>query len=86
MLSRDTHSPMPTFMRMRSPSCSTSFSKKLASIIDLRKRVELPAAPAPGNDTVYLTVVDRDRRAVSFINSLYSNFGPAFVPRKAASC
>ena len=26
------------------------------------RRVPLPAAPTPGSDTVYLTVVDRDRR------------------------
>jgi len=59
-----------------------SFAKRLASKLDLKKRAKLPAAPAPGNDTVYLSVVDRDRMAVSFINSLYSNFGTGICTEK----
>ena len=35
-----------------------------------------------GSDTVYLTVVDRDRMAVSLINSLYSGFGTAICTEK----
>jgi len=52
-----------------------SFARDLAGRIDLTRRVEGPALATTVSDTVYLTVVDRDRMAVSFINSLYSTFG-----------
>jgi gamma-glutamyltranspeptidase / glutathione hydrolase len=52
-----------------------NFARDLAGRIDLSLRVEGPALATTISDTVYLTVVDRDRMAVSFINSLYSAFG-----------
>jgi gamma-glutamyltranspeptidase / glutathione hydrolase len=73
---RDTHVADPAFMRISAASLlDKAFARKLAALIDPGKRVKLPHAPMPGSDTVYLTVVDRDRMAVSFINSLYSEFG-----------
>jgi gamma-glutamyltranspeptidase/glutathione hydrolase len=75
---RDSHIAEPA--RMRIPTAALNdktFARKLAAKIDRGKRVPLPTAPAPGSDTVYLSVVDRDRRAVSIINSLFSAFGSA---------
>jgi gamma-glutamyltranspeptidase/glutathione hydrolase len=80
---RDTHIAEPS--RMRVPAAALNdkaFAKTLAAKLDRSKRVPLPGAPAPGSDTVYLTVVDRDRRAVSIINSLYSSFGAAICTEK----
>lgn len=59
---------------------SDAFIDRLAGRIDRRRRnpdVSLP--PLPKSDTIYLTVVDRERRAVSFINSTYDNFGSGVV-------
>jgi len=73
---RDTHISDPATMREPVASLlDKGFAKKLSKLLDPEKRVPLPKAPTPGSDTVYLTVVDRDRMAVSLINSLYSPFG-----------
>ncbi|MBM3530139.1 MAG: gamma-glutamyltransferase [Alphaproteobacteria bacterium] len=80
---RDTHIAEPSHMRVSVEALNDkAFAKRLASRLDPNKRVPLPAAPTPGSDTVYLTVVDRDRRAVSLINSLYSSFGSAICTEK----
>ena len=80
---RDTHIADSAHMRVPvNDLLDKGFAKRLAAKIDLKRRAKLPAAPIPGNDTVYLTVVDRDRMAVSFINSLYSNFGTGICTEK----
>jgi len=73
---RDTHIAEPKAMRVDvAKLLDKSWAKLLAAKIDPTKRVPLPKTPTPGNETVYISVVDRDRMAVSFINTLYSNFG-----------
>ena len=73
---RNAHIADPAYMRATVPSfLDKAFAAALADRIDLSKCADLPSAPTPGSDTTYLTVVDRDRMAVSLINSLYSAFG-----------
>ena len=81
---RDTH--LADAAHMRTPVADLldkGFAKKLAGLIDMNKRAQLPKAPAPNSDTIYLSVVDRDRTAVSFINSLYSGFGLGVCTEKS---
>ena len=58
-----------------------SYAKALAELIDpSRAMAELPPhLLEPHPDTVYLTVVDKDLNAVSFINSIYDGFGTGLV-------
>ncbi|MBV8839392.1 MAG: gamma-glutamyltransferase [Alphaproteobacteria bacterium] len=80
---RDTHIADPAYMRQSVPGLiDKSFAKKLSRSIDPTKRVAMPKAPTPTSDTIYLTVVDRDRTAVSLINSLYSGFGTGICTEK----
>jgi gamma-glutamyltranspeptidase / glutathione hydrolase len=73
---RDAHIADPRAMRVSVPMLiEKDFAADLARRIDARSRARLPSAALSGDDTVYLTVVDRDRMAVSLINTLYSNFG-----------
>ncbi|MGZ5829860.1 MAG: gamma-glutamyltransferase [Xanthobacteraceae bacterium] len=80
---RDTHVADPQFMRIDVGALlDKKFAGSLSARIDPARRVAVPPTPTPGNDTVYLTIVDRDRMAVSFINSLFSAFGTGICTEK----
>ncbi|MFO1060312.1 MAG: gamma-glutamyltransferase [Dongiaceae bacterium] len=56
------------------------YAAALAATIDpARAAVALPRPLRTRSDTIYLTVVDRDRNAVSLINSVYKAFGSGIV-------
>lgn len=56
----------------------------LAARVDRKRRREDlgPLPQPPGSDTVYFAVVDESGMAVSFINSLYGEFGSGIMTRK----
>jgi gamma-glutamyltranspeptidase / glutathione hydrolase len=55
---------------------SDAYTESVRRRIDRRRASDPVQWDEPAHkDTVYITVVDRDRNAVSFINSLFHNFG-----------
>jgi len=55
-----------------------------AAIDPERAMTDLPQPTLPNNkSTVYITVVDKDRNACSFINTLFHNFGAALMAPKS---
>jgi gamma-glutamyltranspeptidase/glutathione hydrolase len=60
---------------------SKEYASKRRALIDPNKAIDPPAYGdfRTGTDTTYLTVVDKDRNAVSFINSLFNSFGSGIV-------
>ena len=64
---------------------SDAHAKELAAHFDPAKVLNpLPPVSAPVNEsTVYISVVDKDRNACSFINTLFSNFGTGLMAPKS---
>ena len=60
---------------------SKDYAAQRRALIDPDKAIDAPAYGdiRMGSDTTYFTVVDKDRNAVSFINSLFNSFGSGIV-------
>ena len=60
---------------------SKEYAARRRALIDPNKALDSPAPGEinVGSDTTYLTVVDKDGNAVSFINSLFDAFGSGIV-------
>lgn len=63
---------------------SEEYAAGLRAAIDpARSMTTLPDVAFPNSDTVYISIVDRDRNAVSFINSTYDSFGSGLTGPKS---
>lgn len=60
---------------------SSETAARLAAMIDMNRALDIRTVMRT-SDTVYLTVVDEKRLAVSFINSVYDGFGSCIVTEK----
>jgi len=59
---------------------SKAFADELRRQIDPKRAMKAPEMTGPVyRDTIYLTVIDKDRNTCSFINSLYFAFGSGLV-------
>ncbi len=60
---------------------SKDYAARRRALIDSKRAIDPPAYGdiRVGHDTTYLTVIDKDRNAVSFINSIFSAFGSGVV-------
>jgi gamma-glutamyltranspeptidase/glutathione hydrolase len=73
----------PTFAKVPVAALiSKEYASKRKQLIDLQHAAPsvAPGEVALGGDTIYLTVVDKDRNCVSLIQSNYMGFGSGLVP------
>jgi len=80
---RNTNIADPAFMTAPvSALLDRAFAARLAGMIDRERRSPFPPAIKPQGSTVLVCVVDKDRNAVTMINSLFSFFGSGITAEK----
>jgi gamma-glutamyltranspeptidase/glutathione hydrolase len=80
---RDRHVTDPAYMRVDARELvARDRIRELAARINRRRAAPWGAGHAPA-DTIWMGVVDRDGRAVSFIQSLYHEYGAGIVLRES---
>jgi gamma-glutamyltranspeptidase/glutathione hydrolase len=74
----------PDYMTRLDHMTSSDTAAKLAALIDPKKAMPagLPGAEAVHKDTIYITVVDKDRMCVSLIYSVFHSFGSGIASDK----
>ncbi len=74
----------PDYMTRLDYMTSPDTAAKLAALIDPKKAMPagLPGAEAVHKDTIYITVVDKDRMCVSLIYSVFHSFGSGIASDK----
>jgi gamma-glutamyltranspeptidase/glutathione hydrolase len=76
------HVPVPTERML-----SKAYAAERRATIDPQNAMAHPRAGlSNGNDTIYLSVIDKERNCVSFINSLYEGFGSGIVVPGTGIC
>jgi gamma-glutamyltranspeptidase/glutathione hydrolase len=85
---RDQYISDPEFVKIPLEKLlSESYASERRKLIDPhRARAEYEPGLSERSDTIYLTVVDRDHNAISFINSLFSAFGSGIVAKDTGIC
>jgi gamma-glutamyltranspeptidase/glutathione hydrolase len=80
---RNRHIADPDFAEIPvSDLLSGETSQRLAGLIDENRAIDASIS-LPSSDTVYLSVVDKNRLSISFINSIYYDFGSGIVTPKS---
>lgn len=76
---RDAHITDPAHMTIDPQAClATNYLKDLAARIDVQRAAPWGEGKGPG-DTIWMGVIDNDGLAVSFIQSIYHEFGSGVV-------